>query len=50
LGIPSLDEQQMIVAYLDEETTRIDNLIKKNEQIIRHYREVITLNERKGAI
>ncbi len=32
--LPSLDEQQKIVAFLDTETTRIDNLIAKQEKLI----------------
>ena len=34
LLLPSLDEQQKIVAFLDTETTRIDNLITKQEKLI----------------
>ena len=34
LLLPSLDEQQKIVAFLDTETTRIDNLIAKQEKLI----------------
>ena len=34
LLLPSLDEQQKIVAFLDTETTRIDNLISKQEKLI----------------
>ncbi len=31
---PSKDEQQKIVVFLDTETTRIDNLIAKQEKLI----------------
>lgn len=34
LLLPSLDEQQKIVSFLDTETTRIDNLIAKQEKLI----------------
>ncbi|MDH1488501.1 restriction endonuclease subunit S [Acinetobacter johnsonii] len=34
LLLPSFDEQQKIVAFLDTETTRIDNLIAKQEKLI----------------
>lgn len=34
LLLPSLDEQQKIVAFLDTETARIDNLIAKQEKLI----------------
>jgi type I restriction enzyme S subunit len=34
LLLPSLDEQQKIVAFLDIETARIDNLIAKQEKLI----------------
>lgn len=33
--LPSLDEQQKIVSFLDTETARIDNLIAKQEQLIK---------------
>ena len=34
LLLPSLDEQEKIVAFLDTETARIDNLIAKQEKLI----------------
>lgn len=34
LLLPSLEEQQKIVAFLDTETARIDNLISKQEKLI----------------
>lgn len=34
LLIPSIDEQQKIVSFLDTETARIDNLISKQEKLI----------------
>lgn len=34
LLLPSLDEQQKIVSFLDTETSRIDNLIAKQEKLI----------------
>jgi type I restriction enzyme, S subunit len=34
MPFPSIDEQQKIVAFLDTETTRIDNLIAKQEKLI----------------
>ena len=34
LALPNIDEQNQIVAFLDAETTRIDNLIAKQEKLI----------------
>ncbi len=37
--VPSLEEQKQIVAFLDKETTKIDTLIDKQEQLITLLRE-----------
>jgi type I restriction enzyme S subunit len=42
--LPPLDEQRAIAAYLDAETTKIDALIAKQEQLIE------TLRERRDAV
>lgn len=39
LLLPSLDEQQKIVAFLDTETARIDNLISKQKSLIEKLKE-----------
>ncbi|TCP06869.1 restriction endonuclease subunit S [Uruburuella suis] len=42
LLLPSLDEQQKIVAFLDTETARIDNLISKQKSLIEKLKEYRT--------
>lgn len=37
--VPSLDEQHRIVAYLDEQTSKIDTLIAETERFIELARE-----------
>jgi type I restriction enzyme S subunit len=44
VSLPDLDEQRAIVAYLDRETTRIDQLISKKQQ------QVVLLRERRRAV
>ncbi len=44
LGIPTSDEQRVIVAYLDRETARIDQLIAKKE------RQIELLQEKRSAL
>ena len=44
LPVPPLDEQCAIADYLDEQTSRIDTLIAKQNQLIE------TLRERRGAV
>lgn len=39
IGLPSLDEQREIVAYLDAQTTKIDTLITETERFIELARE-----------
>lgn len=39
LPLPSTEEQQQIVDFLDEKTSKIDSLIKDKEQIIKEYEE-----------
>ncbi|WP_336706501.1 restriction endonuclease subunit S [Oerskovia sp. USHLN155] len=43
-GIPPIDEQLAIAGYLDHETTQIDALVAKQEELIRH------LGERRLAV
>jgi type I restriction enzyme S subunit len=39
LGLPSVNEQQVITVFLDSETTRIDALIQKKERLIELLKE-----------
>lgn len=38
-GVPSPDEQRAITDYLDHETARIDALVAKQEELVRHLEE-----------
>lgn len=42
LPLPSLTEQKEIVAYIDQETTKIDNLIQKQQTLIEKLKEYRT--------
>ena len=44
IGIPSMDEQRTIAAYLDRETARIDALVAKKERLI------ALLKEKRGSL
>ena len=53
LPVPSIDEQQKIVSFLDTETARIDNLITKQEKLIeklKEYRSTIISHAVTGKI
>jgi type I restriction enzyme S subunit len=53
LGLPKIDEQKQIVAFLDRETAKIDEMVKKTElqiEKLQEYRQALITSAVTGKI